>query len=294
MFKIAKRSLLATFAALALLTIAQPTQAQPFAASRFSVDVRGDGPDVIFIPGLGSSRDVWSAQAEALAETHRVHLVQIAGFAGEPVGAPAGAVIDPVVEELAHYIEAYTPGSPSVIGHSMGGLTGLILARRHPELVGKLMIVDALPFFSAMFNPQATAQSVEPQARALRDQIAGMSDAQFAAQQAASVQRLIKTEARRAEAESWGMASDRATFAQAMYEVMTTDMRPEVANIATPITVVYAYDPIMGPEAMIDGLYRGGYAPAPNVNFVRIDGAYHFIMFDQPEAFQAAVADFLR
>jgi pimeloyl-ACP methyl ester carboxylesterase len=294
MLRIAKRSLLATFAALGLLAIAHPAQAQPFAPSRFSVDVRGDGPDVIFIPGLGSSRDVWSAQAEALAHTHRVHLVQIAGFAGQPVGAAAGAVIDPVVEELAQYIEAYTPGSPAVIGHSMGGLTGLILARRHPERVGKLMIVDALPFFGAMFGPQATVQSVEPQARALRDQIAGVSDAQFAAQQAASVQRLIKTEARRAEVQTWGMASDRATFAQAMYEVMTTDMRAEVANVQTPITVVYAYDPVMGPEAMVDGLYRGGYAPAPNITFVRIDGAYHFIMFDQPDAFQAAVDDFLR
>lgn len=50
----------------------------------------------------------------------------------------------------------------------------------------------------------------------------------------------------------------------------------------------------MGPEAMVDGLYRGSYAGAADVNFVRIDGAFHFVMFDQPEAFQAAVADFLR
>jgi pimeloyl-ACP methyl ester carboxylesterase len=50
----------------------------------------------------------------------------------------------------------------------------------------------------------------------------------------------------------------------------------------------------MGPEAMIEGLYRGGFSPAPNATFVRVDGSYHFIMIDQPEAFQAAVANFLR
>jgi pimeloyl-ACP methyl ester carboxylesterase len=50
----------------------------------------------------------------------------------------------------------------------------------------------------------------------------------------------------------------------------------------------------MGPEAMIDGLFRGGFGPAPNATFVRVDGSYHFIMIDQPEAFQAAVANFLR
>lgn len=294
MFKITRRFLIGLLAAFLISAVATPTDARPFAPSRFTVEVRGEGPDVIFIPGLGSSRDVWVAQADALAATHRLHLVQINGFAGQPVGAPAGQVIEPVVEELAQYIEAYTRGQPAIIGHSMGGLTGLILARRHPERVGRLMIVDSLPFYSAMFSPMATAEGVEPQARTMRDQIAALDDPTFAAQQSMGVGRLVKTEPRRAEVVAWSVASDRATFAQAMYEVMTTDMRGEVANLQTPITVVYAYDTAMGPEAMVDGLYRGQYAPAPNVSFVRIDGGYHFIMFDQPAAFQVAVTEFLR
>jgi pimeloyl-ACP methyl ester carboxylesterase len=294
MFSITRKLALASLAAFLINAAVEPANAQSFAPTRFSVDVRGEGPDVILIPGLGSSRDVWSAQVEALAATHRLHLVQVSGFAGQQVGAPAGEVIAPLVEELARYIEANGLERPAVIGHSMGGLSGLMLARRHPERVGKLMIVDSLPFFSAMFGPQVTAANAEPQARAMRDQIAALDDAAFTAQQNGGIGRLVKTEARRAEVVAWSVASDRATFAQAMYEVMTTDMRPEVASVQTPITVVYAYDAAMGPEAMIDGLYRGQYAPAPNVNFVRVDGSYHFIMSDQPAAFQAAVTDFLR
>lgn len=294
MFEIARKTLIVAVSGLLLSGVLQPAGAQTFTPSRFTVEVRGQGPDVILIPGLGSSRDVWAAQADALAATHRLHLVQLNGFAGQPVGAPAGQVIQPVVDELARYIETNHLDHPAIIGHSMGGFTGLMLARQHPNDVGRLMIVDSLPFFSAMFGPQATAAGVEPQARGMRDAIAAADDASFTAQQNAGVGRLVKTEARRAEVVAWGVASDRATFAQAMYEVMTTDMRGEVANIQTPITVVYAYDAAMGPEAMIDGLYRGQYAPAPHVNFVRIDGSYHFIMFDQPAAFQAAVADFLR
>ncbi|MEZ5958709.1 MAG: alpha/beta hydrolase [Hyphomonadaceae bacterium] len=294
MFEITRKLMIGSLAAFLINAVATPSDAQPFAPSRFTVEVRGDGPDVILIPGLGSSRDVWAAQADALAATHRLHLVQINGFAGQPVAAPVGQVIDPVVEELAHYIEAYTTSRPAIIGHSMGGLTGLMLARRHPERVGRLMIVDSLPFFSAMFSPMATVEGVEPQARGARDQIAALDDATFAAQQNIGVARLVKTEARRAEVVAWSVASDRATFAQAVYEVMTTDMRGEVASVQAPITVVYAYDAVMGPEAMIDGLYRGQYAPAPNVSFVRVDGSFHFIMFDQPAAFEAAVAEFLR
>lgn len=280
MFDITRKFLIASLAAMLINAVATPADAQMFAPSRFTVEVRGQGPDVILIPGLGSSREVWAAQADTLAATHRLHLVQINGFAGQPVGAPAGEIISPVVEELAQYIEAYTPGRAVIIGHSMGGLTGLILARRHPEHVSKLMIVDALPFFGGMFGPQVTVANVEPQARRMRDQISAMDDASFAAQQNGGVTRLVKTESRRADVVAWSVASDRATFAGAMYEVLTTDMRPEVASIQTPITVVYAYDAAMGPEAMIDGLYRGQYAPAPHVSFVRVDGSYHFIMLD--------------
>ena len=294
MFEITRKLVVGSLAALLIQTAATPSDAQTFTPSRFTVEVRGQGPDVILIPGLGSSRDVWSAQAEALAATHRLHLVQLNGFAGQPVGAPAGQVIQPVVDELAQYIEANDLEQPAIIGHSMGGLTGLMLARQHPSDVGRLMIVDALPFFGGMFGPQVTVASVEPQARGMRDQISAMDDVSFAAQQNGGITRLVKTESRRAEVVAWSVASDRATFAGAMYEVLTTDMRPEVASIQTPITVVYAYDAAMGPEAMIDGLYRGQYAPAPHVSFVRVDGSYHFIMLDQPAAFQAAVADFLR
>lgn len=294
MFLITRKLAIASLAAFLLNAVVTPADADPFTPTRFSVEVRGAGPDVILIPGLGSSRDVWAGQVDAIAANHRVHLVQLAGFAGEPVGAPAGEVIAPFVEELAAYIEANDLERPAVIGHSMGGFSGLMLARRHPDRIGKLMIVDSLPFFSAMFGPHVTAANVEPQARMMRDQVAALDDASFTAQQNAGVGRMAKTQARHAEIVGWSVASDRATFAQAMYEVMSTDLRGEVGSVSTPITLVYAYDPAMGPEGMVDGLYRGGYAGAPNVSFVRIDGAFHFVMFDQAAAFQAAVEDFLR
>src|SRR5688500_1123784 len=72
--------------ALAVRAEAAPASAAQaaFASDRLSVEVVGSGPDVILIPGFGSSRAVWRAEAERLKATHRVHLVQLAGFAGEP------------------------------------------------------------------------------------------------------------------------------------------------------------------------------------------------------------------
>jgi pimeloyl-ACP methyl ester carboxylesterase len=294
MLTITRNRLISLIGALGLAALAPlDAHAQDYAPTRFSVEVRGQGPDVILIPGLGSSRAVWTAQAEQLSATHRLHLVQVRGFAGEP-SVSADRVLEPLVADLARYIEVNGLERPAVIGHSMGGLAGLLLARDHGDRIGRLMIVDALPFFSAMFNPQATSAAVEPQARMMRDQLIAMDPAAFAAQQQAGMTRLVRSPERRAEIAAWTVASDRATFARAMYEVMTTDARADVARIQTPLTVVYAYDAAMGPEAMVDGLYRGGYGAASNVRFTRIDGAFHFVMLDQAEAFAGAVSEFLR
>ena len=44
----------------------------------------------------------------------------------------------------------------------MGGLMTLMLAKKHPEAAGKLMIVDALPFYGMLFGPTATPDAVRP------------------------------------------------------------------------------------------------------------------------------------
>ena len=281
--------------ALAISTLVAPmAHAEDFTPTRFSVHIEGQGPDVILIPGLGASRDTYAAEAAKLQATHRLHLVQIAGFAGDPAGANAqGEIIAPFVEALDQYIKAQHLDHPAVIGHSLGGLAGLMLARRHPDDVGRLMVIDALPFFSVLFDPNATSATVAPQGAAMRDRVLALSDADFAAMQGPGVARLVLTPEQRPMVIGWTTASDRSVFARAMYEDMTTDMRGEIASIQAPITVLYAYDETMGPQAHVDGLWHNAYASAPHVTLTRIDHSYHFIPLDQPGAFDAAVQTFL-
>lgn len=290
-----RAAFIAACAAACALFTAPLAYAEDFSPTRFTVSVQGRGPDVILMPGLVSSGAVWDGEAHALSATHRVHVITLSGFAGVPAGPNAqGDILAPAVEELDRYIKARGLHSPAYIGHSMGGLMGLMLARAHPEDVGRVMIVDALPFFSAMMDPNATAQSVAPMAAMFRDQIVAAPDAQFAAMQAQTIARLVRTPSARARVLQWSLASDRRVMAQATYEVMTTDLRGALASIETPLTIVFAHDPVMGPEGVVTGLYEAAYAAAPHHRLQRIDESYHFIMLDQPEAFHAAVTLFLQ
>lgn len=263
---------------------------------RISVQTEGSGTDVILIPGLASSREVWSDLASRLQSSHRVHLIELAGFASTPaISNPDGKIIAPTADAIAEYIDTQHMKAPVIIGHSLGGEVALMLGARHPDEVGRLMIVDALPFYTLMIDPAATSKTASQRASASRDWILAQSPEQFAAFQKTSITRLAKTEAVRPALVAVGISSDRKTIADAVYELMITDLRPELGQIKAQIEVVYAYDSLFGvPASGVEAMYRQAYASAPDIHFTRIDDSFHFVMLDQPERFNSAVESFLK
>lgn len=251
---------------------------------RISIEIVGRGPDIVMIPGLASSRETWRATAERLRADYRIHLVQVAGFAGEPVrGNATGEFFVPVVADIAAYVA--TLGKPAtVMGHSLGGTFGLDLAQRHSKLVSRLLVVDALPFFGVvMAGPAATVDTVRPMADAMsRAPATRMSDAQTRTMMA----QMATAPADVDRISGWSRLSDPAVIGKAMREDMLADLRPGLPAVRTPVTVLY--------ETPLASLMTAGYATLPGSRLVEVPQAKHFIMYDQPARFAAEVDAFLK
>ena len=204
---------------LLLSALAWPAAAAPRA---FSVEVSGHGAPIVLIPGLSCGGDVWRATVDRYRAGHEVHVLTLAGFAGQPAIAPP--LLDQVRTELAAYIRAHRLLRPVVIGHSLGGVVALWLAATEPELVGGVVVVDAVPFLPALLHPGATLAGVRPQAEAMRTMLGALTPAQLAAQNRQSLAMMI-TDARNVEVvAAHSSRSDAKAVAEAMYEVMTTDI----------------------------------------------------------------------
>lgn len=297
-------------AAIAATALASPVAASTPAAptpkaeqpARFSVVTVGSGPDVIMIPGLSSTRDVFAASAERLKGRYRIHLVQLRGF-GEPAGANAtGPVLDPLVAELAAY--AAKLDRPALVGHSMGGLTALMIAARHPRAAGRVLVVDSLPFIGPLFGAHSVA-AIRPQAERMRAMLLSNAAAtpDFTARpdcragQPAPAKPVgnMTNSAEGACLMAFGArASDLRVVAQAMFDVMTTDLTPELGKIAAPVTMLYPQDDRLLSESRAAAIYGEAYAKLPSAKLVPIRGSYHFIVQDQPATFDALLDDFLR
>lgn len=286
---------------------ARPAQAQghhghqhaDFESGRFHVRV--DGPaqpigDIILIPGLSSSPEVWDGITDQLKDRYRIHRIHVQGFAGAAAEDNAsGPILGPVAEDLARYIAEQRLDRPAVIGHSLGGTFGMMLAARHPDSVGKLMVVDMMPFTGAMFaapgvNP--TVEAVTPAVEAMHARSSAMTDDQYRAQAAMAVTSMINTESLRAGPLEDAARSDRTVSANAYRELMLTDLRAELPRITAPVEVLYVNFPGT-PEGFTDNVYRMSFASLPSAQLKRIDDSAHFIMLDQPAQFAAEVNAFL-
>jgi pimeloyl-ACP methyl ester carboxylesterase len=245
--------------------------------------VKGAGPDVILIPGLTASRDVWSG-AVAAVPGYRYHLVQVAGFAGSSRrGNASGNVVAPVAEEIARYIASSKLERPAVVGHSMGGTIAMMLAARHPARIGKAMVVDMLP------QPAGLVGSSAAGVRGLAETLRGISSTPEGRRLVGSVIGMF------GGSDKIDTRSDPDVVARATHELAVIDLTRELPKISAPLTVVYAtparseyVDP-----AQITGEYRLAYAGARTAKLVPIANSGHMIMYEQPGAFAAALKTFL-
>lgn len=255
--------------------------APPFQPTRFSVEVRGQGPDVILIPGLTAGREVWEPTVRAVPG-YRYHLIQVAGFAGEPArGNSEGSVVAPLAEEIGRYIVSRGLERPAIVGHSMGGTLAMMVAAQRPDAVGKVMVVDMLPQPAGIVG--SSAASLGPLANSLRDIAATPSG-----------RRLIESfMGAFSPPSAANRRSDPEVVARATHELAVLDLSSALPRIRAPLTVLYAA-PDAQARVQADRTYAAAYAGKRGARLIRIDGSGHMIMADRPDRFHAELRDFLR
>ena len=256
----------------------------------FEVQVTGQGAPVIFIPGLATPGAIWQPAVEQLHGAFQCHVISLAGFGGvKPTGT--NPFLPKVRDELIDYIRSEKLDHPLIVGHSLGGFMALWIAETAPELPGRLLVVDALPFLPAILNPDATPQTIRVQVAPL---IAQMSDAtpdQFADIESQSIAAMVTSPAEIEKVVALTKQSDPKTTALSLMELMTTDIRPNLGKITCPVLVLAALadKTQYAPRETILANYRKQFDGLRGVRIEGVDDAKHFIMVDDMSAFMKAL-----
>ncbi|RJF70750.1 pyrimidine utilization protein D [Rhodopseudomonas palustris] len=102
-----------------------------------------DAPTIVLSAGLGGAGAFWQPQFGALTEQFRIVLYDHRGTGRNAAALPEGYSIGDMADEVIALLRALQIDRCAFMGHALGGLVGLELALRAPQLLDRLVLVNA-------------------------------------------------------------------------------------------------------------------------------------------------------
>lgn len=251
---------------------------------------------VVFVPGLACGPWEWGGEIARLAKRYAVYALTLPGFDGQP--PIEGPLFATATSDFWNLLDDKRIVKPVVIGHSLGGTMGFMLATQHPERLSGVISLDGLPIYpaSAVMPPE----QVQAAAAIAVASMAKMSNAEFEQSERTQVLPSLVTSHADVNAMAPLVAkSNPAATGRWLQEDLLLDLRPQLAKAAVPILLIAPYDASVDARfgaissASKEAFYGQLVKAAPNIRIVTIDGSRHFAMYDRPQATAEAIEAFL-
>ena len=230
---------------------------------RVSYEVLGEGDPVILVHGLSGSLRWWQRNVQALAQDHRVYLVDLPGFGTMRRVRTRFALVN-VAQWLLAWMEAVNIQKAHFVGHSMGGYICIWIAAHRPQVVSRLVLVSPAVL--------ARIHSIWGYARPLLTAIRYMKRGFFF---------ILTYDALRAGP---------LTLLRAAHGLLSLDAEKDIARVAAPTLLVWGENDTLVPPS-VGQILRTEIADS---RLVILKDAGHVSMYDQPQQFNQLVETFLR
>lgn len=229
---------------------------------RIYYEQTGNGPPLLLIHGLSGSGSWWRRNIPALAPHFTVYSIDLIGFGHSTRLLPLTVV--EAADMLAEFIALLGHERADIIAHSMGGHITMLLAARHPERVGKLVLA------AAAGGPAMRGTVWEMMVRAvLASLYCGPSFLPIVTWDALRAGPLVL----------WVAAND----------LLRSDLGPFLSKIQGPTLLLWGDRDVLVPLRVGTALNE----VLPNTQLKILKGAGHVLMFDKATEFNEAVLEFL-
>jgi 3-oxoadipate enol-lactonase len=240
---------------------------------------------LVFLHGVGGGHAAWDDQLSYFsARGYRATAWDQPGYGDTAAVEPydleriAGALRSKIEREI---------GEPAVlVGHSMGGFIAQETYARHPEWVRALVLC----FTSSAFGGSGSDFARQFIAARIAPLDAGKSMRDIAAALMPTMRGARSDPEGLARAERLMAAVPPATYRKAVALLTTFDRRALLPGIRVPTLLIAGSDDKTAPAGVMERMA----ARIPGAEFVTLPGCGHLGPMDQPEAFNAALLEFLQ
>lgn len=249
------------------------------------VEEVGAGPPLLLIMGLGASLETWIAQREAFAKRHRVILFDNRGAGGSESPPPPWTVPDMAADAIG-VLDALGIARAHVLGVSMGGMVAQEMAIQWPTRIDRLVVAvsfarpDPLRRAFLLFRRWARLQGAD----LVQEGVANLpwlvspqvlNDAERLEQILAVVGTMPL------------MAAE--AYAHQVDAILQHDTLSRLDRVRAPTLVLAAAEDVLTPVS----LSREIAAAIEGALLHILPRGNHAVQIEDPDAFNAAVLDFL-
>ncbi len=245
-------------------------------------EITGDGLPLVFLHGLGGTSNVWHAQRVALSKYFRVVTLDLPG-SGRSGRAERSYSMERWVEQLAGLAEAARLDKFVLVGHSMATVLAQKFAARHGSRLTALVLCGPITELSPAGKEAFTKRAeivVKEGMIAVADTVlmGALTPASREANPALAglVREML-------------LANDPACYAGHCHALLNGSAKADQAAIKCPTLILVGDQDGVTPLANA----RAVAAAVPGSRIRIIPGTAHLTMLERPEAFNAALIEFL-
>jgi 3-oxoadipate enol-lactonase len=240
-------------------------------------------PWLVFSHSLACDHTMWQPQVGAFARRYNLLLFDTRGHGQS--SAPAGDyTLETLADDVIGLLDALAIERCHFVGLSMGGMIGQVAALRSPQRFATLTLADTTSRYPLEARPVWEQRIATVRARGIGAIVEGTLErwftAPFRAREAAVVERIA------------GLirATPVAGYVGCAAGIARIDLTARLSQIKLPVLVLVGAEDPGTPPAMAKEIAQA----ISGAQLVLIPGAAHLSNIEQPQAFNAALDEFLR
>jgi 3-oxoadipate enol-lactonase len=242
----------------------------------------GAGAPVLLLHGLGSSSEDWENQVPALAESFDVITPDLRGHgsSSKPMGHYS---IEMISNDIVGLLDKLDLGKVVIVGISLGGMVGFQIAADRPDLVERLVIVNALQAFETTRFSQKVQVAIRKviTKRLSMDKIGEVLSKRLFPEDGMEDQRAKMVE-------RWAR-NDKAAYQATFQAILDWDgVAGAMKATEIPITVISSDQDYIMPEDKVPYIEA-----MPTAEMVIFDDAHHAAPMERPDRFNALLLELL-